>query len=925
MKSATAYVTALGMVEARLNGRPIGDQALAPQYTPYNQRLLYQTYDVTDLLQKGPNAFGVLLADGWYRLRICGGGRKGYPGSWFGDSIPRLLLQVEIELQDGSHLTLTTDNTWKCTLNGPLIQAILYDGEYYDARKELPGWDGPSFDDTAWNHAVENKPYWLNDLHWIRHDPAPINIGRSQDGYYFQGIIDDVRIGSQPDPASPNLLAHWPMDENQGDTAADAINKLPASIHGPAWTTGRQHAALQFNGTSDYVDCGNPDQLNLTSQLFVSASVKPLALNRYQRVLSKGEHNTAGWLLGITQDNRVDFTVVNAIGRSITCYGTTPLALNTWYNIAAALDNQGNLKVYLNGQLENTVPLASAAHLTLSAQMNQPVRTIKEIQPVAVTEPQPGILVYDMGQIIAGHCRIVVEGPAGAILKLHHVEGLHTDGSGMIYTHNIQNNEAEDTYILKGTGRETYEPRFTYHGFRYVEVTAAPHKPTIRSLVGVAQASDTPQTGYFSCSDPNLNQLWQNVYWTYRGNMQSVVTDCAGRDERMGWMGDSQASFQSICYCMDAAAFGANWVHAMWDEQSINGMMFPITVPAQGWGPDYGPAWSDAGVIIPWTLYLNYADRRLLENAFEPARRYVDAIAAVNPNHLWYNNRGMDFNDWLCSPGCTLRADIFSTAFYAHSTRLVQKMAAKLGRTTEEAHYAELFNNIKAAFNKGFVNPDDGTILGNQQGAYALALMFDLLDEPQKTQALNHLASDVTQRDDHLSTGIHTTKYMLKALSEMGQHDLAFRAVNNPTPPSYRYMVDCGATTIWERYNSFSQDTGYLKDHMNDLDHTGLSSIGQWLWQQIVGLTPDEEHPGYKHFIIPPANSNGSRPNSTAPTAPSPSAPTTPPTPSASKPPSPPTPPPPSTSPLPTSPPSPSRRPLPIRPQVSASCDWTKA
>ena len=503
--------------------------------------------------------------------------------------------------------------------------------------------------------------------------------------------------------------------------------------------------------------------------------------------------------------------------------------------------------------------------VTLVAQCNEPIRVVKELRPVKITEPKAGVYVFDMGQNMVGWCRLKVDAPAGTKITVRHGEVLG-DG-GMLYTANLRGAAQINEYTWRG-GEAVLEPHFTYHGFRYVEVTGLPSPPAEDAIVGRVFHSAAPHAGQFSCSNELINKIMHCVQWVQRGNMHGVPTDCPQRTEREGWMGDIQAFSQTAILNMDMAAFFTKWVRDIRDSQADDGH-YPDVAPHPS-DPNrrmYGaPAWGDAGTIVPWRVYQNYADTRLLEEHFESAKRWIELIHGNNPNLLWLKDRGDgDHGDWLNGDTVLLEGyprgisavpkDVFGTAFFAHSTEIVAKMAAVLGRKDDAAKYAKLFEDIKAAFNREYVAPD-GHIKGDTQAGYALALHFSLIDEPLRPKATEHLLEAIRRYKDHLSTGMQATHRLMLELSRNGRHDEAWRLVNLRTVPSWGYMVEMGATTIWERWDGYVEGQGpwggFQHPDMNSFNHWALGSVGEWVWRELAGINPDEAQPGYKHFVIRP-------------------------------------------------------------------------
>jgi alpha-L-rhamnosidase len=415
---------------------------------------------------------------------------------------------------------------------------------------------------------------------------------------------------------------------------------------------------------------------------------------------------------------------------------------------------------------------------------------------------------------------------------------------------------------------EVFEPHFTYHGFRYVEVTGLPEKPALDDLVGCAFGSSAPTAGRFECSEPLLNKLMENIIWTQRANLMSVPTDCPQRDERLGWMGDILAFAQTACFNMDMAAFFTKWLRDVRDAQTADGR-YPDFAP-HPFDPaarfSSVPAWGDAGVFVPWRAYVNYGDRRLLEEHLASARRWIEYVHEKNPDLLWKNARGNDYGDWLNADtlklegwpksGAEVPKEVFATMFFAHSTELVAKMAAVLGRSEEARRYAALAEEIKAAFQRAYVAPD-GRLQGNTQAGYALALYFDLLPAALRPAAARYMLEAFGTYGGHISTGFHSTIALMQELTRNGFNDEAYRLINNRTMPSWGYALEHGATTIWERWDGYVEGRGFQDPEMNSFSHYALGSVGEWMYRTIAGLNPDEDHPGYKHFVICPRPGGG--------------------------------------------------------------------
>jgi alpha-L-rhamnosidase len=497
---------------------------------------------------------------------------------------------------------------------------------------------------------------------------------------------------------------------------------------------------------------------------------------------------------------------------------------------------------------------------------NEPITPELELSVARVTEPRPGVYVFDLGQNMVGWCRLRAHGVAGQPVTMRHGEMLNADGT--LYTANLRGAPQIDRYTPRTTGQFTFEPHFTYHGFRYVELTGLARRPGPGALVGRVFHSATPRVGWFTCSDASLTRLMENIVWTARANLMSSPNDCPQRDERFGWMGDIQAFAQTAVFSFDLAAFFTKWLQDVRDDQAADGR-FPDFAPHPG-DPNTQfsgvPAWADAGVIVPWRAYENYADARLLLEHREAAQRWVDYVHRLNPDLIWRHGRGNDYNDWLNGDwikqtgwptnGASVPKEVFATAFFAHAADLVARMAAQTGAAEQAARYAALFRDIKAAFNRSFVSAD-GRIAGDTQGGYALALSFDLLPDEFRSLATEHLVANIHRYHDHLSTGIQTTHRAMLELVRQGQTDLGWQMLTNRTFPSWLYMLDNGATTVWERWDGYVKGRGFQDAGMNSFNHWAFGAVGEWLWRHVAGLNPDVAQPGWRHFVVAPKPSGG--------------------------------------------------------------------
>jgi len=479
--------------------------------------------------------------------------------------------------------------------------------------------------------------------------------------------------------------------------------------------------------------------------------------------------------------------------------------------------------------------------IALVPQLGPPVRRLLELAPPKITRWGDAWIV-DFGQNLVGCVRLFAHGPAGTAITLRHAEMLNADGS--LYTENLRPALATDTFILRGAPeRETFEPHFTFHGFRYVEITGYPGTLTADDLRGIVVGSDTPSTGTFECSNPDLNRLYENIVWGQRGNFLSVPTDCPQRDERMGWMGDAQVFAPTAARNADVAAFFAKWMVDVDDGQGSSGDYADVSPRVARTQPAM-PVWGDAGVIIPWVMYTAYGDRAFLADNYPFMVRWVEFSLRRSTNLILSGGVG----DHL-APQRT-PADVVDTAYFANSARLVARAAALLGKTDDAAKYDKLFHDIADAFNQSFVSTN-GIIKGDTQTAYLLALQFELLPENLRAVAARRLVEDVEQ-NGHLTTGFVGVGLICPTLTQIGRSDLAWQLVLTNTYPSWLFSVKNGATTIWERWDGWTPEHGFQDSAMNSFNHYSLGSVGAWFYSGAAGIQPDESNPGYKHFFLNP-------------------------------------------------------------------------
>ncbi|MFI9809140.1 family 78 glycoside hydrolase catalytic domain [Streptomyces sp. NPDC052301] len=496
------------------------------------------------------------------------------------------------------------------------------------------------------------------------------------------------------------------------------------------------------------------------------------------------------------------------------------------------------------------VTVAQVSLPALVSQVDAGVTVQAELSPVAITQPQPGVWILDLGQNFTGWNRLSVTGPAGTTITMRHGEVLNADGT--LYTTNLRKAQATDRFVLAGTGSaETYEPRFTVHGYRYVELTGLPTgvTPTKNTLTGRAAWTTAEQLGTFTTSNTLLNQLQRNITWGQRSNMLSIPTDCPQRDERLGWTGDIAAFCATSTFNLDVHRFLAKFVDDLVDDQQSNGA-FTDVAPAVINGSGTA-GWGDAGVIIPYTLWQRFGDVRIVDRHFPAFTRWVDYLRNTAGSNLIRNQQ--TYGDWLNVDDETPH-DLICTAYFAWAARLVARMADATGRAAQATSYGQLADRVAAAFAGRYVGAD-GSIGSNTQTGYVLALAFGLVPEALVQRAADKLATKVTACNGHLTVGFLGVENLLTVLADNGHAGLAYKILLQPDHPGWGYMINHGATTIWERWDGIRADGSFQDPGMNSFNHYGLGSVGDFLYRRVAGMGPAA--PGYQALLIAPQPGDG--------------------------------------------------------------------
>jgi alpha-L-rhamnosidase len=633
INKATAHVTGLGYYEFLINGQKVGDYVLSPAKTLYRKSILYDTFDVTDLLQEETNVLGIMLGNGWFNPM-----KKywSWQMQWHGDK--RAFLQMHIEYSDGSTEVVISDETWK-SAPGPVVSSCIYDGEIYDATAEIHDWNKPGFDDLSWE--------------------------------------------------STDIL--------------------------------------------------------------------------------------------------------------------------------------------------------SAPGGKLVPQAMQAIKRTQIMEPKTVTNPKPGIYVFDLGQNFSGWIKLFVKGSKGDRVTLQYAENLRRDG--LIDPTTNGGAEATDIYILSGNGEETYEPRFTYHGFRYVQVKGFPGEPKLNNVQGVVVHSAVEQTGMFETSDENLNNIHQATLWSQRSNLMGFPTDCPQRDERLGWMGDAHVTAEEAIDNFNMPLFYLKWLQDVKENQNLATGDLPYIAPRPFYEMESDIAWSSGYHLMVWYFYREYGDKQILEQHYDSMKRYVNYLSSIAKNHILPRDR---YGDWLSpnetgwwQPGIHISV---TTGYYYYLTSIVAKVAKILDRENDEQFYMTLSQEIKKAYNQNFFNPKSKQYENGSQFANSFPLFLDIVPENEKEAVLNNLVDNIFEHKGHVSTGILGTKYMMEALWKHNKTDIGYMITSRKEYPGWIDMIK-NRTTLSESWNPVSRSN----------NHVMFGSIDSWFYKALAGIDVNDLGPGFKKFNIKPS------------------------------------------------------------------------
>ena len=732
---------------------------------------------------------------------------------------PAVLGEVELQYADGSRQVLPIDATWKYATNAPT------------------GWDQPGFTDSGWQPLLVDPmrrnpwdgppqtftdrlspPPYLRKTFTVSKPVRRATVYSTALGVY-ELHLNGARVGR--DYLTPGWTEFRSRVQYQTYDVTAQVRR-GANAFGAILGDGWYASVLGYSGQR-YFYGGYPRFLAQLEIDYADGTRATIASDGTWRAAT-GPIRSADLMAGCTYDARLRSDNWAQPGFDATA----------WQPVATGLR-----------ALDPQKPLPT---LKIEAANAEPAGIAWEAVPRNITEPRPGAWTFDLGQNITGWVRLKVRGRAGQKIMVRHGEMLNPNGT--LYTSNLRGANATDVYFLRGHGTETLEPYFTFHGFRYVEVTGLDRKPGPDAVTGILVRSAMERTGEFECSSPLVNQLVRNIAWSQRDNFLEVPTDCPQRDERAGWSGDAQLFIGTAAYNADVAAFFTRWLTTLiQDAQLPSGAIANVA-------PKFGSLWASAGwggdaaIRCVYTLYRVYGDTRIVERNYDALARYLAWLGGGRKDGgLTLRTLGDHLN---LGGGANL--DVLQRAYFAHLSSLMAEMAAAIGRADDAARYRAQSAEARAAFQRDFILPD-GTIKDSSQTGYALAFAMDLVPAELKPKVAEKFVEELRKRDWHLATGFIGTPQLLPGLHLAGRDDVAYRLLLQETYPSWLFPVKNGATTVWERWDGWTPENGFQKISMNSFNHYAFGAVGEYLYRQVAGI--DTDGPGYHRIVIRPAVAAG--------------------------------------------------------------------
>jgi alpha-L-rhamnosidase len=817
VRSAALYTTGQDTVSAWINGSQVLTEDPLPPYKQMPWKKFVRA-EVTKQLGAGANTIAIEALH--YVVN---------PNGMATDDAPPMIATLVVEYADGTWVSFGSGRDWKTAIHAP------------------EGWPKKDFDDSAWKQAVIWQPLSPRRSEALGNPWIPDSVKALERSFDVDKPIKSARLYA-------TALGDYTMFLNGRRVSQDVLS--------PGWTDYRERVTYQTYDVTRMIAGGE----NAISALLAPGWYET-PLEWFQQPNNYGITPPA--LRAQLRIEHIDGTV-EWIATAPDWHADTSHILHSELYDGEAEDLRLESPNWGTAQFD-TREWANAATINpepvkIVAEDFQPIRVDQILPAKQMTQPKPGVFVFDFGQNFSGVERLNVQGPAGTEVKIRFAEVLNADGT--VYTDNLRTAKATDRFILSGNGVSDIIPQFTFHGFRYAELTGLPAPPRADSMHGIVIHTDAPFTVKLDTGSAMLNHLWSNILWGQRSNFVGLPTDCPQRDERLGWMADAQVFWRAASYNMDLAAFSRKFAADMRGTQAGE-PYYGIFAPGTGQPfAGSGAGWSDAGVIIPWTSWLQTGDTTIVEQNWDAMEKYLNAILAVNPDYLWKNEYGQPFGDWLSPEGKTDEV-LIATAYWAYDVTLMRQMALATGRTQDEEKYAALFEKIRAAFQKEFVH-DDGFIAGadnspspfgvinnpnakshggDTQTSYVLALHMNLLPDSLRAAAAKRLVDKIEANGDLLGTGFLGTPYLLEELTKAGYTKLAYTLLLNTRYPSWGYMVGHGATTMWERWNG---DQMRDDPSMNSYNHYAYGAVADWIYRYAAGIDTTPLDAGFHTVLLHP-------------------------------------------------------------------------
>jgi alpha-L-rhamnosidase len=849
LEKAILFATGEDTISVWVNSNPV----MTAEPYPASHHLGWQKFgraDVTKVLAEGQNTIAIRSIH--YIDKYGEAKRK---------DAPPMMATLLLFYKDGTTGTVVSDGTWKSAV----LQATAKDVSM-----------GPPF-----SHPIDSNPYAGPPEGWEKKDFDPGHGGAVKGSGWTDALVWLQKKGPEETP----VLSPWIPDSVKSMSKtfdagqaiksarlyATALGSYEIYLNGkrvgeefmaPGWTDYRERVLYQTYDVTELVKSGSNRMAALLAPGWYSTPLEwlqqpnnygdtPPALRAQLRI----EH----------EDGSVEWVATDASWMATPSY----IVQSELYD-GETQDLRKSPQI-LNGEATGSekaeqVEIIHPKEMKIESQNFEPIRVERTLSDPVRTEPKPGVYIYDFKQNMAGVESLRVSGATGTDVEVRSGEALNPDGT--LYTENLRTAKATDHFILSGNGTEELVPHFTFHGFRYLEITGLKSPPQQGDVSVLVLHTDFPFTAKLSTGSTMVNKLWSNILWGQRSNFVGLPTDCPQRDERLGWMADAQVFWRAASYNADLASFTRKFAGDQRGTQ-VDTPYYGIIAPGTARiAPGVAAAWSDAGVIIPWTSWLQTGDTSVIDENWTAMRKYVDAIDAVNPDGIWHNDSGIPFGDWLSLEGRTLE-DVVATAYWAYDVNMLREMARATGRTQDEQHYAQLEAKIREAFQKKFVhqggyipgadyspspfgdidNPNAKPKGGDTQTTYVLALHMNLLPDAMRQEAAGRLVKKIDENHGLLGTGFVGTPYLLEELTKTGHSKLAYDLLLNTRMPSWGYQVEHGATTTWERWN------GNLKmddPQMNSLNHYAYGAVADWMYRFAAGVDATPLDAGFHTVVLHP-------------------------------------------------------------------------